>query len=119
VPGHLHSWWPCIFFVVFKTPSVGQMHIFKKNEPYAQLLIIPKKNDYEIKEMSEEEKAKRSAMETTISDFRLNIASNVWKDYKGNEFDDKYKKLFNTNGKLNIKSVKKSKLIGKFIKKTK
>lgn len=42
VPGHIHTaFWPRIFFVVFKAPWPGQTHVFRKGEPYAQILVLP------------------------------------------------------------------------------
>src|SRR5437763_10423661 len=43
VCGQVQSdWWPKKLFVVFKNPPPGQRHIFRKGEPYAQALCIPR-----------------------------------------------------------------------------
>jgi len=94
VPGHLQEWWGRIFFVAFKAPYEGQTHIFRKGEPYAQILIVPQKINYNITKMSDEEAHKRADQEISISrlgsDF---IANHCWKDHLGHKFDDKYKVL--------------------------
>lgn len=131
VPGHIQSWWSKIFFIVFKAPAEGQMHIFKKGEPYGQILIVPKKSQYNLTEMSAEDKIKRSNLDNNINKFKDQIAKNKWKDHKGNSFDDKYKQLasaFVKNGQdgitelirsadCKVKNKQNVKVIGKFIKK--
>lgn len=68
VPGHLQSyWWPKIFFVVFKQPMPGQTYIFRKGEPYGQAIVVPQKVCYSIKEMSDEEKMDRAALDNMIA----------------------------------------------------
>ena len=127
ISGHLHSWWSKIFFVAFKAPLFNQTHIFRKNEPYAQILVVPIKSNYEIIEMTTEEKNKRSFFENKINRFKNLISKNIWKDHVGHEFNDKYKQIlsvYNKEGmegieKLfndleNKKSSKFSKFLGKF-----
>lgn len=92
ITGHLQSeWWPKFFFVVFKSPRPGECLIFKHQEPYAQILVLPKKIDYEIVEMTPEEKTSRKKLEEKIINIGPGIATNTWKDHLGNKFDDKYK----------------------------
>ena len=93
VPGHIQRWWSRIFFVAFKSPSEGQEHIFRYNEPYAQILIVPEKVTYDLQEMSNEEKTKRSVREQTIANNAQYIAKNIWNDHVDHKFDDKYKQL--------------------------
>ncbi len=94
VPGHLQtSWWPKIFFVVFKNPSEGQKYIFRKDEPYAQILILPKKVSYEVEQMTEQEVFKRGMQDGIIVDYAKKIAGQTWTSEGGHQFDDKYKKL--------------------------
>src|SRR3954466_5628949 len=39
VYGHVQThWWPKQLFVVFKIPFLGQRHVFRKGDPYAQVL---------------------------------------------------------------------------------
>ncbi len=94
VCGHIQGdWWPKVFFVVFRSPRPDETHIFRHNEPYAQILILPKKVSYEITEMTREESIKRSARDEKIKKYSKKIAKNSWSDYLNNGFDDKYKVL--------------------------
>ena len=94
LPGHLQTeWWPKIFFVVFKNPMPGQTIIFKKNQPYAQILIVPKKVEYQIEDMTIEEQVERCALDDKINKYAKDFVKNDWFDHKGYNFDDKYKIL--------------------------
>lgn len=128
VPGHLHHWWPKIFFVVFKSPRIGEAHIFRKNEPYAQILFVPKKPVYVIEEMNAVEKLQQQQAENNISDLKEFIVKHSWKDHLGNQFDDKYKQMqaaHHQNGIQELisqadqkkKNTRTSKRIGKYVKK--
>jgi hypothetical protein len=43
VPALIRNWWPMMFFTVFKAPAEGRTHIFKPNEPFAQIIVFPRK----------------------------------------------------------------------------
>lgn len=108
VPGHIQPWWPKIFFVVFKAPHIGQTHIFRKNEAYAQILIVPKKMNYEIEPMSHEEQVHRTCQADKISKYSKILSKSQWIDGNGNTFDDKYKQLmrnYNTGGSKQIERL--------------
>jgi hypothetical protein len=32
-----------LFFCVFKAPAEGRSHVFRPGEPFAQIIVIPKK----------------------------------------------------------------------------
>jgi len=94
IGGHVQTeWWPKIFFVVFKVPPPGQRHIFRKDEPYCQLLFVPRRADYELVEMTPDEQAKRRKMEEAIIASRSHIATNIWHNPSGYEFNNHYKLL--------------------------
>lgn len=95
VAGHIQRWWSKIFFIAFKSPFEGQTHIFEKGQPYAQILIIPRKIVYNVTPMSDEEAKARSDRETQLSKLGNKIAKNVWIDHAGHEFSDKYRQLSN------------------------
>lgn len=100
LPGHLQTeWWPRIFFVVFKNPYPGQTIIFRKGEPYGQILIVPKKIIYDIKQMTDAEISERTSNETKIDQYAKQICKNDWHDHKCQNFDDKYKVLSRTFAK--------------------
>lgn len=94
VPGHIHTaFWPRIFFVVFKAPWPGQTHVFRKGEPYAQILVLPRQTLYNLKPMTEEQANTRERTSSYISECGEEIAKHSWVDSTGKFFDDKYKVL--------------------------
>ncbi len=94
IPGHLNTnMWPKIFFVVFKNPMPGQTYVFRKGEPYAQILVVPRKVNYEITEMTSTEQSARGLLDDAIQTYCKKFVENDWHDHKGNNFDDKYKIL--------------------------
>ena len=84
-----------------KQPVQGSKYIFRKGEPYAQILILPKKVDYKIMEMSTAEKIERNNLDNKSSLF----VKNRWADNKGNVFDDKYKNMGCIFAKEGIKEI--------------
>lgn len=107
LPAHIQSeWWPKIFFVVFKNPVPGQTLIFRKGEPYGQVLILPKKINYEIKEMTLEEASSRGSFDEKLNKYCKKIAKNDWYDHLGHNFDDKYKILSTVFNKSGVTGVK-------------
>lgn len=73
IPGHLQTeWWPKIFFVVFKNPMPGQTLIFRKGEPYGQVLVVPRQINYEIKEMTSFETAERLSINEKMNNCSKN-----------------------------------------------
>jgi hypothetical protein len=94
VCGHIQGdWWPKVFFVVFRSPRPGETHIFRKGEPYAQILVVPRRVLYSVKEMDHAEMAKRNVRDGRIAKYGKVIAKNAWSDHKSQGFDDKYKVL--------------------------
>jgi tetratricopeptide (TPR) repeat protein len=92
--GNLQTeWWPKLFFVAFKAPLPGQRHIFRKGEPYAQIIVVPRRVSYEIEAMTADEARKRSDLEAKMVNAQLQIAEHGWHDNTGYEFNDKYKVL--------------------------
>lgn len=94
VMGLLESdWWPKIFFVVFKAPLNGQEYVFRHGEPYASLLILPKKVKYNINPMTKAEEAARAALDQHLQKNGRYIATQKFIDSKNQPFDNKYKVL--------------------------
>ena len=87
VPG---EWWPKKLFVVFKVPEPGQRIIFRKGEPYVQILFIPR-DEIELHAMTPEEAASRRRLEEDISRVKSLVAKNVWNSGSGVEFNDHFK----------------------------
>lgn len=105
LPGHLQRWWSRIFFVVFKAPREGEVHIFRPGEPYGQVLFVPQKINTQIVQMTEEESHERERRDRRISDHGHKIATHVWTDHVGLTFDDKYKVLNAAYNKGGYKEV--------------
>lgn len=94
ITGHIQTeWWPKIFFVVFKSPRPGDVHIFRKGEPYGQILVVPKRVNYTLTPHTHDEIAVRNTRCQRISSYAKYVAKNSWADHRGNIFDDKYKVL--------------------------
>jgi hypothetical protein len=93
VPGHIQRFWPKIFFVVFKTPWPGQRHVFRKDEPYGQILILPQKVAYDVQPMSAAETFRRERLDANINRVAPYVRRNKWTAASGDSFDDKYKQL--------------------------
>jgi hypothetical protein len=116
LPGHIHRWWSRIFFVVFKAPKEGEMHIFRHGEPYGQVLFVPEKSNFSFVQMTMEEEKVRSDRERCLSDHGSKICTHAWRDNKGNQFDNKYKVLSSAylkNGEEEVEKVIKESLIKK------
>ena len=106
IPGHLNtSMWPRIFFVVFKNPMPNQTYVFRKGEPYAQIIILPRKMLYEITPMTSAESTSRAILEDNLEKYHKKFVQNSWHDHKNNNFDDKYKllnQIFIRHGKSGV-----------------
>jgi Flp pilus assembly protein TadD len=94
IAAHVQSeWWPRKLFVVFKAPAPGQRHIFRKGDPYAQLLFVPQKVSFEPVQMTREEDDKRREQERMIDLARAEIATNIWHNSSGHQLSNHYKVL--------------------------
>lgn len=106
--GHLQTeWWPKFFFVVFKNPMPGQTLIFRKGEPYGQVLVLPRKVSYDIKQMTSSEAVERGVIDDKIGKYCKRFVKNDWHDHKRHNFDDKYKVLSAVFAKDGPSGVKK------------
>lgn len=105
--GHVQTeWWPKKFFVVFKSPPPGQRHIFRHNEPYAALRILPQRERYDLAEMTDAEAAERRELEQDVLSASQEIATNVWRNPFGYAFNNHYKILagiFSREGAQGVK----------------
>jgi Tfp pilus assembly protein PilF len=92
--GHVQSeWWARKFFVVFRSPPPGGRHVFRKGEPYVQLLFVPQRVAYEATAMTPEEGARRRELEGAIDGAKAQLSENVWHNPAGVTFSDHYKVL--------------------------
>jgi Flp pilus assembly protein TadD len=106
--GHLQNeWWPRRLFVVFRAPLPGQRHIFRKDEPYAQVLIVPQRVSYELAAMSGEKDAQRRELERKINALQHHIADNLWQNPTGAAFSNYYKVLGNAFAREGLAGVER------------
>jgi hypothetical protein len=93
LPGHLQRFWPRQFFAVFRAPPEGTVHVFRPGEPYAQLLVVPVDQTYEVHPMEPDLAADRASQDRQVTLFAYFLAKHLWRSDTGNWFDDKYKQL--------------------------
>jgi Flp pilus assembly protein TadD len=107
--GHMQTeWWPRKLFVVFKAPPRGHRHIFRKGEPYAQIILVPKRSGYELVKMTAEEEQHRRRLDHEIDISRLQIADNIWQNSSGYQLSNHYKVLasaFGRDGQEGVEQV--------------
>ena len=107
--GHVQSeWWTRKLFVVFKSPRPGERHVFRKGDPYVQILFVPQRPNYELERLTPEEEALRRRRENEVDAAKSQISTNLWKNPAGNEFGDYYKILarsFGRDGQSGVDSV--------------
>jgi hypothetical protein len=94
VPALLRNWWPMMFFTVFKAPAEGCTHIFRRNEPFAQIIVIPEEAPFELEKMGEEESAERELHARRIHASRPTLSAGTeWTSSTDTVFDGTYRHL--------------------------
>ena len=94
VPALVRNWWPMVFFAVFKAPAEGGTHIFRPNEPFAQIIVIPEEALFELEPMNEEESAERELQARRIYANRPNLSGDTeWLSSTDTVFDGTYRHL--------------------------
>lgn len=107
VSGLIESdFWARIFFIVFKAPLEGQKYVFRYLEPYAQVIFVPKKVNYNCRRMTASEEVERIKQEGILGNCVPNIATHIWKDNNGSIFDNKYKLLSRLAKTSGVQAVK-------------
>ena len=107
VPGILEmDWWPEIFFIVFKAPLPGFKLIFKKDDPVASFMVVPKNIKYDITEMPAETKDVRESRQSKLEQSWNHMCTRVFYCEDGQEFfDNKYKVLSNIAKRDGLEAV--------------
>jgi hypothetical protein len=94
VPALIRHWWPMIYFVVFKSPSEGQTHIFRPGEPFMQISVVPADDKPELVEMPEDEAAERELQSQRIHASRATLAADSqWTSSTNTVFDGTYRRI--------------------------
>jgi hypothetical protein len=88
------SWWPMIFFVIFKAPPKGVTHVFRKGEGFAQVLVIPAEPDLTLEPMGEAQAAERELRSRRIRDSRDTLSEGTrWLSVTNTVFDGTYRHM--------------------------
>jgi hypothetical protein len=95
VPALIREWWPMLYFIVFKSPSEGQTHIFLPRAPMAQFTMIPAESDFELVPMSADETAERELQSRRIYASRETLgADSQWLSKTNTVFDGTYRRIY-------------------------
>jgi hypothetical protein len=88
------SWWPMIFFVIFKAPPEGVTHVFRKGEPFIQMIVVPEEPELTLEKMEGEEAAERELRSRRIRDNRDALAEGTrWLSNTNTVFDGTYRHM--------------------------
>lgn len=83
-----------LFFMVFKSPAKGRTHIFRSNEPFVQIIIIPEEAVFKLEEMNDQEAAERELQSRRIFANRSKLAEGTeWTSSTNTVFDGTYRHL--------------------------
>ena len=94
VPALIRNWWPMLFFCVFKSPDEGRTHVFRRGEPFAQVIVIPEEANFELEPMNEEEFAERELQSRRIYNSRPTLSAGTeWTSSTDTVFDGTYRHL--------------------------
>lgn len=94
IPALLRNWWPMMFFIVFKSPPDGATHIFRPNEPFAQVIVVPEEANFTIEEMSDAESDERELQARRIHESRSTLsADSHWTSASNTIFDGTYRNI--------------------------
>ncbi|HEY1414626.1 MAG TPA: hypothetical protein VGF42_01930 [Caulobacteraceae bacterium] len=96
VPALIRSeWWPMMFFCIFKAPPKGVTHVFRKDEPFISLIVLPAEPDLDLQPMTEEEAAEREMRARRIAANRDALAEGTrWLSTTNTVFDGTYRHMF-------------------------
>jgi hypothetical protein len=88
------SWWPMISFVIFKAPPEGCTHIFRRDEPFMQMLFVPAEPEFDLIPMDEEETAEREMRSRRIYASRDTLGKQSrWTSSTHTIFDGTYRQI--------------------------
>jgi hypothetical protein len=88
------SWWPMMFFMIFKSPPKGVTHVFRKSEGFAHVIVIPAESDLTVEPMGVEEAAERELSSRRIHNSRPTLAAGSrWLSSTNTVFDGVYRHM--------------------------
>jgi hypothetical protein len=94
VPALVRQWWPMLFFIVFKSPAEGRTHIFRPGEPFAQFLFLPEEAEFNLAEMTDDERAERELRARRIHAARPTLSTETqWTSRTNTVFDGTYRHM--------------------------
>jgi hypothetical protein len=94
VPALIRNWWPMLFFMVFKSPAEGQTHIFRRGEPFVQIIVVPEEANFALEEMGADESAEREVSARRIHASRQTLsADSHWTSASDTVFDGTYRNI--------------------------
>jgi hypothetical protein len=95
VPALLRTnWWPMISFVIFKAPPEGRTHVFRRGEPFMQMLFVPAEPELDLIPMNEEEAAEREMRSRRIYASRDTLGKQSrWTSSTHTIFDGTYRQI--------------------------
>ncbi|HEX4096543.1 MAG TPA: hypothetical protein VHX64_07425 [Caulobacteraceae bacterium] len=89
------EWWPMILFLIFKAPPKGVTHVFRKGEPFIQMIVVPSDPAIELEGMGEEEAAERELQSRRIRDSRPVLSEkSTWLSTTSTVFDGTYRHMY-------------------------
>lgn len=93
VIGNLRTtWWPMFLFLTFKAPLLGQTHVFRRGDPVAQVLAVPR-DSLSLEPMDVSTAQERERYAQTLMNQRTALAKRRWCSADGLAFDDVYRQL--------------------------
>ena len=94
VPALIRRWWPMVYFLVFKSPPEGGVHIFRPGEPFVQILILPEEAEFDLVPMSDNEAAEREMQSRRIYESRATLSAETeWTSATNTVFDGTYRHI--------------------------
>jgi hypothetical protein len=88
------EWWPMMYFMIFKAPAPGGVHIFRQGEPMAHILVIPAEPDLQLEPMDEEEAAERELRARRLHASRETLGEgSKWLSSTQTVFDGTYRHM--------------------------
>jgi hypothetical protein len=94
VPALIRRWWPMVYFLVFKAPPEGGVHVFRPGEPFAQILVLPEEASFDLVPMPDDEAAEREMQSRRIYQSRATLSAETeWTSATNTVFDGTYRHI--------------------------